>query len=61
MNNFQLLEYVAWGLSALFGLHMLIDLIITNRKYSEDILTSSKEGEIDDAFVVDPTHQGSRK
>ena len=70
MNNFQLLEYAAWVISVLFGinaqgvaasgigLYMLIDLIKTNRAYSEDILTSSKEGEIDDTLVIDPPHQG---
>jgi hypothetical protein len=26
--------------------------------YSEELLTSSKEGEIEDALVIDPTHQG---
>jgi hypothetical protein len=58
MSNFQLLEYAAWGLSAIFGLWMLIDLIRTDRKYSEDLLTSSKEGQIEEAFVIDPPHQG---
>jgi len=58
MNSFQLLENAAWGLSAVLGLYMLIDMIMTNRKYSEDVLTSSKEGEIDEALVIDPAHQG---
>ena len=58
MNSFQLLEYVAWALSAILGLWMLFDMIKTNRTYTEDILTSSKEGEIDDTLVIDPTHQG---
>jgi hypothetical protein len=58
MNSFQLLENIAWGLSAVLGLYMLIDMIMTNRKYSEDVLTSSKEGEIDEALVIDPAHQG---
>lgn len=58
MNNFQLLEYAAWVISVLFGLYMLFDLIKTNRAYSEDILTSSKEGQIDDTLVIDPPHQG---
>jgi hypothetical protein len=61
MNNFQLLEYGAWGLSALLGLWMLIDLIRTDRAYSEDLLTSSQEGEIEDALVIDPTHQGGHR
>lgn len=58
MNNFELLEYAAWGLSALLGLWMLFDLIRTDRTYSEELLTSSQEGEIEDALVIDPPHQG---
>ncbi len=59
LNAFQMLEYAAWGLSALFGLWMLVDLIRTNSAYSEDVLTSSKEGEIEDELVIDPTHHGA--
>lgn len=58
MNNFQLIEYAAWALSIVLGLYMLFDTIKTNRAYSEDLLTSSREGEIDDALVIDPPHQG---
>jgi hypothetical protein len=61
VNNFVLLEYTAWGLSALLGLWMLIDLIRTDRTYSEAMLTSSQEGDIEDALVIDPTHQGGRQ
>jgi hypothetical protein len=61
MNHFQMLEYAAWGISVLLGLYMLIDLIKTNRAYSEDILTSSKEGEIEEALVIDPEHQGGHR
>ncbi len=61
MNNFQLIEYAAWAISAVLGLWMLVDMIVTNRSYDEDLLTSSKEGEIDDALVVDPTHQGGHR
>lgn len=61
MNNFQLLEYAAWGLSAILGLWMVFDLIRTDRTYSEDILNSSREGEIEDALVIDPTHQGGQR
>jgi hypothetical protein len=61
LNNFQLLEYAAWGISALLGLWMLFDLIITDRTYSEELLTSSKEGEIEDALVIDPSHQGGQR
>jgi len=61
MDNWQLLEYGAWALSVVLGLYMLFDTIKTNRAYSEDLLTSSKEGEIDDALVIDPPHQGGHK
>ncbi len=58
LNNFQLLEYAAWGISGLFGLWMLTDMIRTNRAHSEETLLSSKEGEIEDSLVIDPPHQG---
>ncbi|MFA7306011.1 MAG: hypothetical protein WC026_05000 [Hyphomicrobium sp.] len=58
MDNFQLIEYAAWALSLVLGLYMLFDTIKTNRAYSEDLLTSSREGEIDDTLVIDPPHQG---
>ena len=61
MNNFQMLEYAAWGISVLLGFYMLVDLIKTNRAYSEDVLTSSKEGEIEEALVIDPDHQGGHR
>jgi hypothetical protein len=61
MNSFQLLEYAAWALSAILGLWMLFDMIKTNRSYNEDLLTSSREGEIDETLVIDPPHQGGHK
>ncbi len=51
------LELAAWVISAILGLWMLIDLIRTNSAYSEDVLMSSREGEIEDALVIDPTHR----
>ena len=57
MSAFQMLELAAWALSAIFGLWMLIDMIRTNSAYSEDVLLSSREGEIEEEFVVDPTHR----
>jgi len=61
VNNFQLLEYAAWGLSALLGLWMLIDLIRTDRTYSEELLNSSQEGDIEDSLIIDPSHQGGNR
>ena len=61
MSAFEILEYTAWGISAVLGLWMLYDMIKTDRSYSEEFLTSSKEGEIRDALVIDPTHQGGHR
>jgi hypothetical protein len=61
MNSFQILEYIAWAISIALGIWMLIDLIRTNLAYSEQLLLSSREGEIDDALVIDPTHQGGHR
>jgi hypothetical protein len=61
MNSFQILEYIAWAISIVLGLWMLVDLIRTNRAYSEELLLSSREGEIDEALVIDPTHQGGHQ
>jgi len=61
LNNFELLEYAAWSLSAALGLWMLFDMIRTNRAYTEKTLLSSKEGEIEDVLVIDPPHQGGHR
>jgi len=61
MNSFELLEYVAWGLSAVLGLWMLFDMIRTDKSYDEELLTSSREGEIDDTLVISPPHQGGHR
>ena len=70
LNNFQLLEYAAWGISAVLGLWMLFDMIRTNAKYSEETLISSREGEIEDVLVSirrtrggtgDPTQQSTAR
>ena len=58
MNAFEWLEYLAWAVSILIGLWLLYDLVRTNTTYSEDVLMSSREGEIEDALVIDPTHRG---
>jgi hypothetical protein len=61
LNNFQLLEYGTWALCVILGLWMLIDMFRTDMTYSEDLLTSSREGDIEDALVIDPTHQGGHR
>jgi hypothetical protein len=41
------LEYAAWALSAAFGLYIVIDWLRTDAAYPEELLTSSREGEIE--------------
>jgi hypothetical protein len=57
MNAFQFLELASWVISALLGLWLLVDLFRTNAAYSEDVLMSSREGEIEDELVIDPSHR----
>ena len=47
MATWNLMEYGAWALSALFGLLIVIDWIKTDSSYSEEVLTSSREGELE--------------
>lgn len=43
----DILEYAAWALSALFGVLMLADLIRIGSTYDNELLISSREGEIE--------------
>ena len=47
MNLWMFLEYAAWALSALFAVLIVMDWIRIDTTYSEDVLTSSREGEIE--------------
>jgi hypothetical protein len=40
---------VAWGVSAIIFLYLVIDFFRVNIKYSEQVLTSSREG-VDELF-----------
>lgn len=55
---FRALEMASWIVSAALALWLLVDLIRTNLRYSEAVLMSSREGEIEDELVIDPTHRG---
>jgi hypothetical protein len=48
MDWWNIFEYAAWALSAVLLGWMLLDAIQTNRDFSEDLLTSSREGELED-------------
>jgi hypothetical protein len=47
METWNYAEYAAWALSGLFGLYMVVDWLKTDTTYSEDVLTSSREGELE--------------
>ncbi len=47
MEIWTLLEYAAWALSAVFAALIVMDWIRTDTTYSEDVLTSSREGELE--------------
>lgn len=47
MDIWTLLEYAAWALSLLFAVLIVTDWIRTDATYGEDVLTSSREGELE--------------
>lgn len=47
MDIWNFLEYAAWALSAVFGLVIVTDWLRTDSSYSEDVLMSSREGELE--------------
>ena len=47
MEPWQIIEYLAWALSALFAALIVIDWIRTDTTYSEEVLMSSREGELE--------------
>jgi len=47
MDLWSILEYAAWALSALFAILMVVDLFRIDSTYDNDLLTSSREGEIE--------------
>lgn len=47
MEIWHLAEYGAWALSAVLGIYIVVDWIRIDSTYSEEELTSSREGEIE--------------
>jgi hypothetical protein len=47
MDAWNYAEYAAWVISALLGLWILVDWWRTDTTYSEEVLTSSREGEVE--------------
>lgn len=47
MDIWTFVEMGAWALSAVFAALIVIDWIRTDTTYSEEVLTSSREGELE--------------
>ena len=47
MDFWNFLENAAWALSVGFGAYLLIDVARIDSTYDNDLLTSSREGEIE--------------
>ncbi len=47
MDIWNIMEYAAWALAAIFGLIIVADWLRTDSTYSEDVLMSSREGELE--------------
>ncbi|MET0599731.1 MAG: hypothetical protein ABWZ57_17895 [Mesorhizobium sp.] len=47
MDTWNYLEYAAWALSVLFGGYMVFDLARVDTTYDNELLTSSREGELE--------------
>jgi hypothetical protein len=47
MDFWNVLEYVAWILCAIFAIYMVYDLFRVDTTYDNAVLTSSREGEIE--------------
>ena len=52
MNIWAILEYVAWALSALMLIWMVLDAYRVGQQFSEETLLSSKEG-VDELFAAE--------
>ena len=56
MDTWNYIEYAGWGLSAIFGLWIVIHWIRVDSTYSEEVLTSSREGELE--ALTEQQHRG---
>ncbi|MEO8245049.1 MAG: hypothetical protein ABI832_22415 [bacterium] len=57
MQAWDYAEYAAWALSALFAVLVVLDWIKTDQTYSEEVLTSSREGELE--AMTEEQHRGA--
>jgi len=56
MDLWNYLEYAAWAGSVLFGGWIVVDWLRTDSTYSEEVLTSSREGELE--AMTEQQHRG---
>jgi hypothetical protein len=49
MDLWTILEYAAWALCAIFAVYMVADLVRIDSRYSNELLTSSREGDFEAA------------
>ena len=47
MDIWNYMEYAAWALSAMCGVLIIANWFKVDSTYSEDVLTSSREGELE--------------
>jgi hypothetical protein len=59
MIVFRILEIASWAISFILAAWLIVNLLRTNARYGEDVLMSSREGEIEDELIIDPTHRGA--
>ena len=57
MQLWDYAENAAWVMSALFAVLILYDWIKTDRAYSDEVLMSSREGELE--AMTEEQHKGS--
>ncbi len=57
MDVWNYAEYGAWALSAVFAVLIILDWIKTDQTYSEEVLTSSREGELE--AMTEEQHRGT--
>ncbi len=47
MHLWTLIEFAAWAVSAVLALYLVFDWLKTDASYPEELLTSSREGEVE--------------
>jgi len=57
MDLWNYIEIAAWIASGIFALFIIIDWIRTDSSYSEEFLTSSREGELEALTEEHAEHQ----